>query len=250
MRATFVTDISTPLQPSVNLKYGVNKNLSLRASFSGSVKVPTLNDRYWGGTATELEPEKGFTWEAGADYAFKMYGWSVKSYFTWYYSPIKDWIRWLPAGEVWRPRNVPKIESDGVETGFDAEKVFGSSTWNFSAKYAYTNVMMRESLYSNDPGVDHQVAYQPKHTLIARVGYRYGRIDARLTGTFTGKRTSNDIYDIMKAYFLLNAYLKYSPGDNITISCELNNILNKSYQNVKFYAMPGFNFSAGLQIKF
>lgn len=250
VRGTFVTGISTPLQPAVNLKYAVNKKLSLRASFSGSVKVPTLNDRYWGGTATDLEPEKVLTWEAGADYAFNLHGWSVKSYFTWYYSPIRDWIRWLPAGEVWRPRNVPKIESDGVEVGFDAEKGFGSSTWNFGAKYAYTNVMMRESLYNNDPGVDHQVAYQPRHTLIARVGCRYGRIDARLTGTFTGKRTSNDIYDIMKAYFLLNAYLKYTLGGNITLSCELNNILNKNYQNVKYYAMPGFNFSAGLQIKF
>lgn len=250
LRGTFVTDLSVPLQPTVNMKYKIKEGLSLRASASGSVKVPTLNDRYWGGEAVYLEPEKGQTYEAGADYSTVFKGWRVNSYLTYYYSPVKDWIRWLPAGEVWRPRNIPKVISDGAEAGFDAVKTFGAGVWRVGARYAYTNVTMRKSRIENDPGIGHQIAFQPKHTFMVKIGYERGRVESRLVGSFTGRRTSSDINDIMKSYFLLNAYVKYKLGRKVILSGELNNILNVSYQNVKFYAMPGFNFSLGAQIKF
>lgn len=249
VRGTFVTELDVPLQPTVNIKYRVNEGLSLRASASGSVKVPTLNDRYWGGKAAYLEPERGSTYEGGADYTIVFRGWRIDSYFTYYYSAVKNWIRWLPAGEVWRPRNIPKVISSGVETGFNGVKSFGEGVWSVGAKYAYTGVAMKKSLFKNDPSIGCQVPYQPKHNLIVKIGYERGRVESKIVGSYTGRRSSSDIYDIMKGYFLLNGHVKYRLGERLTLSGELDNILNADYQNVKYYAMPGFNFSIGVQIK-
>lgn len=249
VRGTFVTELDVPLQPAVNIKYRVNERVSLRASASGSVKVPTLNDRYWGGEATYLKPERGRTYEGGADYTAGFRGWRIDSYFTYYCSVVKNWIRWLPAGEVWRPRNIPKVLSSGVEAGFNGVKRFVGGVWSVGAKYAYTGVAMKRSLFKNDPSIGRQIPYQPKHTLIVKIGYERGRVESKIVGSYTGRRSSSDIYDVMKGYFLLNGQVKYRLGERVTLSGELDNILNVSYQNVKYYAMPGFNFSIGVGIK-
>ena len=68
-----------------------------------------------------------------------------------------------------------------------------------------------------------------------------------------GKRTTTDIYDIMKDYSLLDFSIKYDFsifGNNFSVSGEIKNILNTNYQNINFYAMPGINFATALQWKF
>lgn len=263
IRGSFVTGLNVPAQPVVNFRYIILNdrqssdlkkihNLSLRGSVSKSSKVPTMNDRYWGGISVDLKPENSDSFEVGSDYSLRNGGWSLSAFATYYYSMVKDWIRWLPAGEIWRPKNIPKVRSLGVEAGFDIAKVIGCYKVSGRSRYSYTDVTMRESLIKNDPSVGHQIAYQPKHTFFIGAGVEHPLFEANINGHYTGERTSTDMNDIMDAYFLLDLEIKIKPrffSGRFEFSGELKNILNEQYQNVRFYPLPGINFMLGMQVK-
>lgn len=267
IRGAFVTGMNIPVQPAFDIKYRVINpmndtrvgagyaihDLSLRASVSKSAKVPTLNDRYWGGVAENLKAESGTTYEFGADYSALYKSWEFKGFATVYLSDVKNWIRWLPAGEVWRPKNIPKVESTGLETGVTVVKKW--MEWRASAdiNYTFTKVTVKESLIKNDPSVGHQMAYQPKHALSANVEASYKKFSTAISYHYIGKRSTTDMYDIMKGYSLLDLSVKYDFvlfKENLGITGEIKNILNTDYQNIMFYAMPGINFGIAVQWKF
>ena len=263
IRGSFVTGMTIPAQPSLNLKYQILDpfksakealhNLSARASVSKSAKIPSLNDRYWGGTTANLNPERGTTYEIGTDYSLIYRSWEVKGFITGYISHVCDWIRWLPTGEIWRPANVPEVSSNGVEFGFGIVKKWFGWRMILDANHAYTNVTVEESPLANDPSVGHQMAYQPKHTATINLGANIRRLTANITYNYTGERTSTDIYDVMPAYSLLDLAINYKfhlLSQEWDITGEIKNILNTNYQNIRFYAMPGINFALALQWKF
>lgn len=274
VRGSFVTGMKLPVQPSINFKYQIidpykekksnNQdsgkrqtyalhNLVARASISKSTKIPSLNDRYWGGTTYNLKAETGTTYEIGTDYSLIYGNWEVKGFITGYISQVYDWIRWLPAGEIWRPANVPEVSSDGIESGAGIVKKWFGWKLLLDANYAYTNVTVEKSLLSNDPSVGHQMAYQPKHTATLNLGANIKKLTANITYNYTGERTSTDIYDEMPAYSLLDLAINYKftlLSQEWDVTGEIKNILNTSYQNIRFYAMPGINFALALQWKF
>ncbi len=278
VRGSFVTDMNIPIQPGFDIKYQIinpyNKkrsnipengiaantaaekaqhSLSVRGSVSQSAKIPTLNDRYWGAATAELEPERALTYEIGSDYTVLYRSWEIRSFITLYKSDVKDWIRWLPAGEIWRPQNVPEVGSMGIETGLDIVKKWIDWRVSLNTNYNYTNVEMHKSLYKDDPSVGKQMAYQPKHSFRANLEAKYKLFSAGISYSYTGERTSTDIYDIMDGYSLVDISLRYDftiCGKILCATGELKNIFNTDYQSVRFYAMPGINFAAGLQWKF
>ena len=267
IRGAFVTGMTIPVQPALDIKYhlinpqnderiGVGfavHNLALRGSVSRSAKIPTLNDRYWGGLSVDLQAENSTTYEVGADYSSLYRSWEFKGFITAYKSDVMDWIRWLPAGEIWRPQNVPKVASMGIESGATIVKKWFEWRLKANVNYTFTSVTTKESLIKNDPSIGHQMAYQPKHCVTSGIEATYKNLTGELVCHYTGRRTSTDIFDIMEGYALLDFAIKYDFsifGARFTASGEIKNILNTNYQNVRFYAMPGINFATSLQWKF
>lgn len=267
IRGAFVTGMSIPVQPALDIKYHIinpqNDNrigvgyavhdFALRGSVSKSAKIPTLNDRYWGGLSVDLQAENSNTYEIGADYSLLYRSWEFKSFVTAYKSDVMDWIRWLPAGEVWRPQNVPQVESMGIESGATVVKKWIEWRLKANINYTYTSVTTKKSQIKNDPSIGHQMAYQPKHSVSSTIEALYRNFTGELSCHYTGKRTSTDIYDVMDGYALLDFAIKYDFsifGRRFAATGEIKNILDTNYQNVRFYAMPGINFATSLQWKF
>lgn len=265
IRGSFVTGMSIPVQPSIDIKYQILDplrasditdaihGLSVRASLSKSAKIPTLNDRYWGGSNTGLKAETGVTCEVGGDYSLTHGNWNLNGFVTGYLSDVNDWIRWLPAGEIWRPANVPKVSSRGIECGTSVTRNWSGWKMHLKANYAYTHVTMKESLLANDPSIGHQMAYQPEHTVTSNLSANIKGLTATISSSYIGERTSTDIYDIMPGYSLLDLGINYKfvfLSQEWDVTGEVKNILNSSYQNIRFYAMPGINFALALQWKF
>lgn len=253
LRGTFVTNTSVPVQPVLNMKWMATHWLAFRASASRSTKVPTMNDKYWGGVNAYLKPEKGTTFEGGVDLGFIVGAWNLNAFATVFNTDVKDWIRWLPAGEVWRPKNVPKVRTKGVESGVKATGTYGNTVLKFSANYSYTDVRKLESDIPLDPSVGKQMAYQPYNVVNCSAGIDYRKWNMILGYNYTGSRTTTDIYDSLPGYSLLDLSLarEFKLFDyECTLCGELKNILNTSYQNVKFYAMPGMNFMISAQVRF
>ena len=71
--------------------------------------------------------------------------------------------------------------------------------------------------------------------------------------SYTGIRTTIDLYDILPSYLLTDFGATFSfklYGLKLTANGVIRNIFDVSYQNVKFYAMPGRNCQISLQWKF
>lgn len=257
LRYLYSSGNNIPLMPSLNARLRIplssTHSLSVRASFSGNAKVPSLNDRYWGGNYVYLKSESSFTAEGGADYSWYRDGWGASLFATAYRSKVYDWIRWLPAGQVWRPRNIPEVLSRGAEAGAKITVRAGTTDLSLTANYAYTNIITVEPLWSEDPARGEQLAYQPRHSWRAMVKGERGKFSVFAAMSYTGRRTTLDIYDVLPSYLLTDAGATFRQpfGDNeLVLSATVKNIFNVSYQNVKFYAMPGTNGQLTVQFRF
>jgi len=257
LRYAGVSDVKVPLMPSIEGRYNFfnnnNHNLSARGALSGNSKIPTMNDRYWGGEYLYLKSESSVTTEGGLDYSWFSGKWSVDLFGTLYKSRVKDWIRWLPAGTVWRPQNIPLVRTQGAEAG---AKLSGVLPWvkvtlNFSL--AYTDIRMIEGLRDEDPAIGEQLAYQPKLSWRAGLKLVRGRGALYTNLNYTGERTTIDLYDILQSYLITDVGASYDfklAGCHFVANGVVKNITGEVYQNVKFYAMPGRNYQMSIQYKF
>ena len=256
-RYLYSTSGSLPLMPLVNARLkiptGGGHSLYIRGSWSGNAKIPSLNDRYWGGNYVYLKSEKSRSTEAGINWGWYEGVWSASAFVTGYRSVVRDWIRWLPAGEVWRPRNIPEVLSRGVEAGADANYSASGIKLSLKASYAFTDIRTITPLWAEDPAKGEQLAYQPKHSWRATATAEYAKFTAHISLNHTGKRSTLDIYDILPDYTLTDAGISYRgkiKENEFIVGGILKNIFNVSYQNVKFYAMPGFNWLINFQFRF
>ena len=257
LRESWVTDTQIPIMPSLDLRFKIiDKELTdaiLRLSVSKSTKIPTLNDRYWGGNTTILKPEIGKSAEGGLDMNFFIHGWRGKAFISLYYTDVSDWIRWLPIGDIWRPRNIARVLSKGIESGINLSGYVSDVHIDFNTLYGYNNVVTKESERTNDPTIGVQMAYQPKHTLNTNIGVTYKQTGANLSLQYSGKRTTSDIFDNLPAYFLADLSASHTISvkkNSVKINARVRNILNTDYQNVKFFAMPGRNYDISIQYLF
>ena len=256
IRYIHVTDVSVPWLPSANLQYEWNlgkHRIQLRGAWAQSTKIPTLNDRYWGGNNVHLLPEISNNLETGVAYHYEHAQWEVGCDLTVYQANVRNWIRWLPIGEIWRPQNLAQVESRGLEANAHLRREYSWGLLGLTADYAYTHVCQTASTRPNDPNLGHQLAYQPQHTANASFEASYRNWLFQLDGHFIGSRTTTDRFELLDPYFLLNTTLRYrlhcfrQPSD---LSLTINNLLNTNYQNVLFYAMPGINFQIAWMFRF
>ncbi len=257
VRGGSITNSSIPLMPSLGatlfLHNSFNYSLSLRSSLSKSVKVPTLNDRYWGGVHKYLKNESSVTAEGGLDFSLYHSRGAVNSFITLYRSSVDNWIRWFPAGQVWRPQNIPHVVSKGIEFGLSADYKFAEYLIKGYANYNYVDVKTIKALWQHDPAVGKQLAYQPRHRLTTGLSVKREKTELFINGSYTGERTTMDIYDRLDSYILVDSGVRYSIVSNFgdfNIALIVKNIFNKNYQNIKFYAMPGTNWQINLKYNF
>lgn len=252
-----VTRSEVPLMPSFDILYiplkTNNTQLSLRAAASAGSKVPSLNDRYWGGVHSYLKSETSKTAEGGFNLSWFRGRRSLDLFVTAYASEVNDWIRWLPAGSVWRPQNVPEVRSAGGEAGVMIAA--GAGDWGLRTGFNYnlTDVVMRKSLRAEDPSVGHQLAYQPKHSWRASFTADKDPFSLFIRVAYTGERTTLDIFDILPAYILtdIGASAKINLTKyNFTINATILNLFDTRYQNVKFYAMPKRHWQVSVRWNF
>ncbi|MBN2263280.1 MAG: TonB-dependent receptor, partial [Prolixibacteraceae bacterium] len=97
----------------------------------------------------------------------------------------------------------------------------------------------------------HQLIYTPCHMGNIAYSFEYKALSAFIDGSFTGVRYATYLGAKLQPYFLTNAGAKYNfqlKKQDLKLSFQVNNIFNVSYQNEKYYAMPGVSFRVGLTL--
>ncbi|TPE44858.1 TonB-dependent receptor plug domain-containing protein [Pontibacter mangrovi] len=261
LRQALVEGYDPPLTPALGFNWKFfNSNrhqISLKGNASGSYRVPTLNDRFWVGAGNpDLRPEHGWNYELGLRHVLVQgNAFLLETEATGYFIEIDDWIQWSPNRTgLWRPTNLQKVESKGLELSTTATVTLGKLKLNSTAGYTYTLSEQVEVYEGSGSDVGRQLMYVPRHKAIltAEANYKSWSLLGNLN--YTGLRyTSNSETSHLDDFTLLNLALsrKLQLGPNTLLLTLLSdNITNTAYQTMAYRPMPprGYTFSLRFSI--
>lgn len=248
-----------PPQFSVGAHYKpANTHLFVRTHFSTKYRLPTLNDKYWQpGGNKELEPEKGWSGELGAGYVipYNLPGSSTTVELTAYQSNIRQLIEWIPmeGASFWHPVNTSRVRTRGLEATLNHTFQWNRIDLELQTLYNYTQAM---NLNPNQPDVyGNQLRYTPFHSIknnltvsvkpytlgsaLRYTGERYSTIDNAPSGML-------DDYLLVDLYLGRKIYLEKIHG---YLKLSVKNLLDKQYEVIASYPMPGRAYYINLNIK-
>jgi vitamin B12 transporter len=243
VRKEITTNYDSPILYSVGANYCPFTFYHLKLNGSRNFRIPTFNDLYWKGSGnTNLNRESSYQVEIGQDFRFKNTTFSITNY----YIKIQDLIQWSPdfSGN-WRPNNVAKVETYGLEFLLNYTKQIRKNQFDFYATYAYT--------VSEDEVKKKQLIYVPFHKVTASFAYTFKNFTANYHYLYNGEVfTSPDNYYSLDDFWVSNVGFDYYFGKKklLQLGFDVLNIFNKNYQSVAIRPMPGRNYTINLTFNF
>jgi len=225
--------------------------IDVRGKVATHYRRPTFNERYWQPGGNEnIKSEEG--WNADLGLAFLSYAskyGEVNADLSLYYSENKNAISWQPAGSFWSPQNTGQMISRGLELELTHILNLGSGKIRTSFKYACNDA------YNNDKSSDdykQTMAYRPHHTTKILSDFIRKKWDVGIIATFRS-HTQNWEEQKVEGNFLLDVNAGYqfkSDFAKFKLTGRIENILDKSYELVKYYPMPGRAYYLGVNVIF
>lgn len=235
--------------------------LQVRAFYKNSFRSPTFNDLYYTfvGNA-QLKPEDvqqwnlGLSWQPNMNRFWKQLLIQIDAY----QNRVNNKIMAVPRQNLfqWSMMNVGRVHVTGIDASVAWESNWRRhAQWYARGAYAFQQALDRSDPAS--PAYNQQLPYTPLHTGSGMLGYRLRQW-------------------FFHYQFIWSAY-RYRPGDQVPdnflpgwqthdarigfelhnqyrfvhrFSLELNNIGNQSYEIIRYYPMPGFQFRVGYQLNF
>lgn len=254
LRQMWVSNYSVPFTPSIGTELKIldkeHSVFKILANVSRSYRIPTFNDRFWGNQGNpDLKPEDGTNYECGVNYAYctNKFQWNTK--LNAFYMDVKNWIEWRNFG-IWQAQNLMEVESKGLEFSQQALVRTGNLELNAKVNFSYNIVeALKDISESGTTGV--QLIYTPKQMGNGYISAKYKNWILYTDGSYTGIRNADYLGNRLPQYYLLNAGInkqfKWRAHElKLSVSCQ--NMLDKNYQNERYYAMPGRSYRIGLSI--
>ncbi|MDD5669507.1 MAG: TonB-dependent receptor, partial [Candidatus Omnitrophica bacterium] len=237
------SNFGTEFNPSLSALFKFDDNNKIHGLISRSFRAPTFNDLYWPdegwakGNST-LKPETGITKEIGFQKQINKY---ILSDITYYRSDYDDLINWSEVSGVWQPINIGSAVIDGIEL---TNSFFLCRDLVLDIGYTYLRAI--------DSETHTYLVYQPKNKADFTLKYKnLSGWSADITGQYTGTRYhSADNSTSVKQFFVLGLDVKKQINSNLTVFGSIDNILNRKYQVIKYYPMPGFAVTGGVKLEF
>ncbi len=249
-RQEWVDTQPTPFIPALGFSGQLSKQFTLNGKISKSYRVPTFNDLFWKNQGNQnLLSEDGWNQEIGLDYAMHPQ-WTITT--TAYNRTIDNWILWQPENGIWRPSNLLKVWSRGVENTLKGQQKIGEVQLDLSLQYDLTFSTNRKGTSVNDASVNKQLIYVPKHKLNFTMQANWNNWTLAFYHLYTGKvYTLVDNSDSLPAYHLdhLFLYRKWKAkkvAGNIFVKA--NNIFGVNYQVIAQFPMPLRSFELGWKV--
>ncbi|OPZ55626.1 MAG: Vitamin B12 transporter BtuB precursor [Bacteroidetes bacterium ADurb.BinA012] len=251
LRKEWFNTFSSGLLPSFGLKWdAIPGQWVLRANYSKKFRKPTFNDLFWiPGGNPDLNPENGYTIEAGSENSFHVSEKSViETDITPYYTHVNDMIVWRPGGAYWSPKNYQEVRSVGIDlsAGFTMkhEKIKFSSMLKVGLNHSVAN--------EEDGQEKLTMLYSPLFVSSWKNSLTAGIFDLEVTHGFTSARHYSDDR-LLDPYNLIDiragVNIKAGKGKiGMHLSC--NNVTNTTYELIKLYPMPGRYWSAKINYEF
>jgi len=258
LRQDFTDGYAVPFTPALGFEGAIYRNFYGKMSVSKNFRVPTFNDLFWIGSGNQdLNPENSWNEEIGLLYKNEKpkHFLNGSFEFTGFSSQVDDWIIWVPDGSLFRPQNIQKVWSRGVE--FQGKLGFNIRTvkLNLNAGYTFTKSTNEKSLGDFDNSYNKQLIYTPENRFYASLTADFYGFVFSFSESFTGKQyVSTDNLESIPAFHTVDISLSKTInllGQILTFQGEVLNLWNAEYVAYRFYPMPGrsYKFSVILSLK-
>lgn len=248
-----------PFTPAIGWQWKLSEHWTWKGNVSRNYRLPTFNDLYWQESFAkgnpDLQPESGWSEEMTWSYRQQEINAGWEASMTLFSLQIRDWIHWLPKGNIWQPENLSAVWSRGIETSVKRHFFVKSMQLQWNIKYLLTqSTIIAVENQQLQQGLNKQLTYVPMHqgTIGLKAFYKKWRFE--YLHQFVGKRFTNfDNSDEIKAYQLGTCTLGLNiKAANRVISLQLvaDNIWNTQYQSVAWRPMPGRSWQIQLNTDF
>jgi len=234
----------------------------LRFAYSGGFKEPRLEETFAGPPFsvpnTALKPERNRSFEAGFEQGLLANRFSLTA--TYFNNLFHDRIDYAfnPVTFIGQYVNVDKSFAQGAEIAFRGQI---RSKLSFNAAYTYTSTQILaapECTPANfcDPailGVGRPLLRRPKHSATTLLSYLGSRWAGTLGGSFVGRRPDSDFsgfgIDHGAGYARVDVGGWYALNSRMTAYVNVENALDRHYNEVVGYPALGANFRAGMRFR-
>ncbi|MBP8777539.1 MAG: TonB-dependent receptor [Bacteroidaceae bacterium] len=270
------------LLPSVLMKYNVNNDFKLRASFTNTIArpkysalVPSVNINTSDNELTvgnpELKPTLSYNFDLSSDYYFESIGLVSAGVF---YKRINDFIvdqtltnyeyQGVTYAKYHQPKNAGNANLLGMELGYQRDFGFINTALKCLGLYAnYTYTYSRVSDFNftgreNESGLS--LPGSPKHTGNLSLYYEKKGLNARVSynwaSSFIDEMGTDKFYDrYYDAVAYLDANVNYTFAKRYSVYMEATNLLNQPlryYQGTKNRTMQveyyGMKLNLGVKV--
>ncbi len=248
--------------PRVSLTYkvwdgnGALTGTRLKGSYSEGIKEPRFEESFGIGgyyilKNTALKAEKARNLEAGVEQKF---GSRVSATATYFNTLFRDRIdlNFNPVTFYSQYINVNKALAHGAELDVNGRL---SQAFQLQGSYMYTSSQVLKAPLSSSPFTQAgaPLLLRPKHAGTLLLGYTRPRYGLTLGGSFIGRREDSDFYGYgythAAGYARVDAGGWYQLTHRATLYANVENLLNRHYEEVLGYPAMSANFRAGMRFR-
>ena len=219
--------------PQAGVSFKAAEQTSLKLSFSKGFRSPNMRELYMYAPANEeLKPERSFSYDFSI--LQRLLENRLSMDLTLYYIKGDNMIETVQIGEGrMQNRNVGKFANKGIE---------------FSLSYLILNNLSLNSNYSYLK-MEKAITGAPKNKFYAGVIYKPGKFTLS-----AGTQVINSLYLVTGAtprttdYTLVDVRVAYRPLKWLEIFVKGENLLDKKYETMNEYPMPGATFMGGVSL--
>lgn len=265
---TFITETvkkgGTPddikhLSPTLALRYTPSTTLplNLRAMYKNTFRTPSFNDLYYRSMGSlALKPEDAQELSAGLTLSPSKIGMLRRTSLTidGYWNMVKNKIVAIPTNFVWTMRNYGKARMGGIDITAQTTIPFGHDiSLDISGAYSWMRAI--DLTDANKKSYKNQLPYTPRHSGNASALLRTPWLNAGYTVMAVGLRyvlaqniPANEVQGYQDHTLTLSRNFKLH-GCSVKLLGSITNLLDKDYDVVRYYPMPGRAYHLTVEIK-
>ena len=240
------------LSPSADVRFTLTPGLDLVAFGRRACRIPTFNELYYPGYGNpSLKSEDAWLTDLGLDGQRSIGPWTLKARAEGYYNFLNNKIISAPSVDnptIWLPYNIGKVQAYGadVQAGF----AFARRRWQAGMDVRYGWQKALDKTPDSD-SFNMQIPYVARHSL--SVSGNAGWNGWVLSAVYTLRAGRQDAAGAMPDWDTLDAtFSKEFPIGSTRLGLHVTgrNLLDKRYEIVSGYPMPGRSILGGFNFAF
>ena len=244
--------------PSASAAAKLGRGWTARLMWKDIFRMPSFTELYYYHLGTQdLKPERTTQWNAGLTWEGRLLpNLTATMSSDIYINKVKDKIVSIPYNLfIWRNINAAETRIKGVDLSLGLNlQMAARHALEMQSHYSYMHAMNRSNPYSND--YNKQLPYMPQHSMSAVLTWHNPWVNASLNAYAVSKTwatTSHADGSSIGGYGELGMTLfrdfALKGKQRLTASFNISNLLNKQYEIIAAYPMPGRGWRVKIDYK-